>query len=104
MLSSEFYTALGMFATGLLTVIATVWSLAWWFEGRFSAMKTSFYDRLEKMEVNILNKLEYHERHDDKRFADIRDDIWNIRVATAAKYGLGNARIRKTLENNDDNH
>lgn len=31
----------------------------------------------------ILNKLEYHERHDDHRFDNIRKDIWEIRLRNA---------------------
>lgn len=75
---------------GSFVLGAIGWSLwgSWWLSKKFSEIKGLFFDRMERLETNILGKLEYHERHDDKRFADIRDDIWDIRVRNAAKDGM----------------
>ena len=62
--------------TIVVGLISSTWYLAWWFSGKFTAMNKLVYEQIEK----VLNKLEYHEKHDDKRFSDIRDDIWDIRV------------------------
>jgi len=46
------------------------------------------YERIGLTEKVLVDKLEYHERHDDERFAGIRNDLWDIRVRNAAKDGL----------------
>ena len=41
--------------------------------------------RVGEIKKEILLKLEYHERHDDARFSEIRNDIWQMRVDDAAR-------------------
>lgn len=36
----------------------------------------------------ILDKLEYHERHDDIRFSQLHDSIWDMKVRNAAIKGI----------------
>jgi hypothetical protein len=64
----------------ILATAGSVWSLAWWLNGHFNNLRKDFI----ALGKEIIDKLEYHERHDDKRFAEIRDDIWDIRVRNAA--------------------
>jgi len=64
----------------LISIFGAVWSLAWWLSGHFTNIRKDFY----ALGKEILDKLEYHERHDDTRFSQIRDDIWDIRVRNAA--------------------
>lgn len=71
----------------LLTIAGSVWSLAWWLSGQFSHIRNAMYTGIKEVEKTILAKLEYHERHDDSRFGQIRDDIWDIRVRNAAADG-----------------
>ena len=61
-----------------------VWGLAWWLSGQFSSMRTLVYEQSNKIAEVILAKLEYHEKHDDSRFEDVRRDIWEIRVKQAS--------------------
>lgn len=68
----------------IVTIVGSVWSLAWWLSGQFSHIRSNMYSAIKEVEKTILEKLEYHERHDDTRFSQIRDDIWNIRVLNAA--------------------
>ncbi len=68
----------------LASVGASVWSLAWWLNGHFTNIRKDVY----LLGKEILDKLEYHERHDDTRFSQIRDDIWDIRVRNAATDGM----------------
>lgn len=69
---------------GIMSLIAaiggSVWSLAWWLNGHFNNLRKDF----TSLAKEIVEKLEYHERHDDQRFSQIRDDIWDIRVRNAA--------------------
>lgn len=74
--------AVGVFVGG------TVWALAWWLSGQFSEIRSFVYSQTTRIEQTILNKLEYHEKHDDTRFQGIRNDLWDIRVRNAAKDGL----------------
>lgn len=76
-----FTGAIGLF----LTIFAAVWSLAWWLSGKFSSVQEYLQSRIEEVEKNILNKLEYHERHDDTRFSGIHNDIWELRIHNAAQ-------------------
>src|SRR6266446_1738201 len=80
--------AVGIFVGG------TVWALAWWLSGQFSGTRSLVYEQLARVEQTIVSKLEYHERHDDTRFADIRNDIWDIRVRNASKDGLAPLSLR----------
>lgn len=73
--------AVGVFVGG------TVWALAWWLSGQFSEIRALVYQQMARVETNILSELKYHEKHDDARFADIRNDLWDIRVRNAAKDG-----------------
>lgn len=74
--------AVGVFVGG------TVWALAWWLSGQFSDIRLYVHQQISRVEENILDKLEYHEKHDDTRFATIRNDIWEIRVRNASRDGL----------------
>lgn len=76
-----FFTIAGLF----LTIFAAVWSLAWWLSGKFSKVTNLIFTTAEKTREVLLNKLEYHERHDDDRFSQIREDLGEIRIRNAAK-------------------
>lgn len=80
----------------LLGIGVILISGVWWFQSQFSHLRSYFFDQIEKLSKNIMDKIEYHERHDDKRFADVRDDIWEIRLRNAAIDGSRMPpRIRK---------
>lgn len=79
-------------------VISTVAIMTWWLSGQFGKMREyteSVYDK-------IVSKLEYHERHDDRRFAEIKDDLWEIRLQNAAREARAET-IRKALDRNAKN-
>lgn len=74
----------------LMTIIGTVWSLAWWLSNKFTELRGLFYTQVDKVSRSILDKLEYHEKHDDQRFSNvdqrfssIKDDLWDIRIRNA---------------------
>lgn len=70
--------AVGVFVGG------TVWGLAWWLSGQFSSMRHLVYELISSTEKTIVSKLEYHEKHDDSRFDDIKRDIWEIKLRAAS--------------------
>jgi hypothetical protein len=61
-----------------------VWGLAWWLSGQFSSLRQMVYELVHKSEMVIIAKLEYHEKHDDTRFDDIKRDIWEIKLRQAS--------------------
>lgn len=62
----------------------SVWGLAWWLSGQFSTVRHLVYESINKAELVILAKLEYHEKHDDTRFEDIKRDIWEVKIRQAS--------------------
>lgn len=72
------------FAGIVVAITGSVWSLAWWLSGHFSAVRKEII----MLGKELIEKLEYHERHDDTRFSQIRDDITDIRVRNAASDAL----------------
>ena len=63
----------------------TVWALAWWLSGQFSEIRAFVYQQMSRVEVNILDKLEYHEKHDDNRFEDLNKELWDVKIRLASK-------------------
>lgn len=64
------------------------WFSAWWVSKKFGEVHDNIDDKILSLEKNIIQKLEYHERHDDTRFKEIRDAVWNIKIRNAAIDGL----------------
>jgi hypothetical protein len=64
-----------------LTILGSVWGLGRYFDGRF----TKVFEKIDTVRDQIMNKLEYHEKHDDKRFSEIREDLWETRLRMAIK-------------------
>lgn len=85
---SDGYTVFIELAALFLTIFGAVWSLAWWLSGQFTAMRNLIYSQIEKLETHFTNKLEYHERHDDARFQNISNELWEIKVRNAALKGM----------------
>lgn len=79
----------GVLATLMLTILGATY-------GQFLSLRNLIF----KVKDDIIGKLEYHERHDDQRFQEIRNDVWEIRVRNAALDGPPNPpRIREKTGN-----
>lgn len=72
----------------IFTVVSAVASLTWWLSGQFSSVRNLVFERLGLVEKVLLDKIEYHERHDDDRFSAIRNDLADIRLRNATKDAL----------------
>lgn len=79
----------------LLGVMVTVAGFGFWLSGQLNKIKDLIFVQIDKinikiesMESSLMEKIEYHERHDDKRFGDIRDSLWEIRLRNAAMEGI----------------
>lgn len=70
----------------LLAILIPILSAFGWINSRISNVNKTIFIQSEK----ILDKLEYHERHDDERFESVRKDLWQIRIQNAARTGKTN--------------
>lgn len=80
--------------TWIIAVVALLTAQAGfgtWLNSQFAGIRK---EQASIREV-ILNKLEYHERHDDTRFSDINNSLWEIRLQ------LQNALIRNQIDQKD---
>lgn len=68
--------------------VTAVWGLAMWLTKQFSTLKGQLYDKIDKSVGMILDKLEYHERHDDQRFAALGQDLTDLRIRNATADAL----------------
>lgn len=85
---SEWLTLVQIASGLLVAIIVTVGSGVWWLGKQFDYTRQQIDMKLEKLETSIVDKLEYHERHDDERFNQVSKDVWDIRVRNAARDGL----------------
>lgn len=80
----------------VITIMGSVLGFGWlaglWVSSKFSQVKALVFDQTDK----IITKLEYHEKHDDQRFADmktdlavqttaLKNDIWEVRLRNASR-------------------
>ena len=77
-------TAVGLPIVTVASIVTAVLIMYMKLESKFSDVKKTIFERLEKLQETILDKLEYHERHDDQRFNAVTNDIWAIKVRNAA--------------------
>jgi hypothetical protein len=77
------WSLLAVASSIIFTLLGGLTSLTWWLSNQFSMIRNLIYSKIEETKSMVLEKLEYHERHDDQRFAEVRNDIWDIRVRNA---------------------
>lgn len=65
----------------------TTGTIVWGFSAYLARMLNGLYDKMDKTQDAIIAKLEYHEQHDDTRFANIDKELWAIKVRNASKDG-----------------
>lgn len=74
----------GMILTIVGSMLTSVWILRGSIEKQFSEIRRLVYERTDQLLKTFTDKLEYHERHDDQRFNDINNNIWMLRIRSAA--------------------
>ncbi len=81
---ADYMTLFAILFSAFAGSIGGVWALAWWLAKKFEDYRALLNSKIN----NVLDKLEEHEQLDIKRFQDIRDDIWLMRVRNAARDGI----------------
>jgi len=64
----------------VIAILGAQWRLSSWLTKQFESVKVLVYS----VEQKVLEKLEYHERHDDRRFGEIHDRMWQISTGIRA--------------------
>lgn len=79
----------------VITVVGSIGGFAIWLSTQLNKIKDLIFihidrvnTKVEAIEKSLIEKIEYHERHDDKRFGDIRDSLWEMRLRNAAAEGM----------------
>lgn len=84
MFSPELITFAGI----TLAIGTSVWSFAWWLSNKLNSIMATLESKIDKVAGIILDKLEYHERHDDARFNNLGDSINALRIRNATTDAL----------------
>lgn len=89
------WTDVSLLGTGVLST----WTIAWFLSSKINGTNSLVYRKFDELKNAFLEKLEYHERHDDQRFDNIRKDIWQMRVINAARSGKVNGSKEEEINN-----
>lgn len=76
----EWSTWVGAAGLFFLTILGAEWTFISWLSRQF----TRVYAKMDELVEKIMNKLEYHQKHDDSRFNEVRSDIWELRLRNAS--------------------
>lgn len=90
---SDWITVAQIIFGAIIGTALFVWASAWWLAKKFSGVEGTLFKKIDALEDNILRKLEYHERHDDERFSQVRNEVWDIKVRNAARDGLTTTKV-----------
>jgi len=78
----EFLAAIG---SGIIAIIGVTWVSATWLSKQFTDLRKVIQTTSDKLEKFIIDKIEYHERHDDARFHELQNQMWELRLEQALK-------------------
>jgi len=65
----------------VLAILTAQWRLSNWLTKQFDSIKALVFS----IESKVLDKLEYHERHDDQRFSELHDRLWQLSLPKTFK-------------------
>lgn len=68
----------------LFLILGAIWGHSLWLSKQFASLRELIYQKVDQLENNFIQKLEYHERHDDSRFTDLHNNIWEMKLRYAA--------------------
>lgn len=74
-----------VFFGALFVIVSTTIATTLWLNSQFTLMKDFIRSQDDQTRKEILNKLEYHEQHDDQRFRSIDNEMWAIKVRNASR-------------------
>lgn len=87
----EWYYIFGIVGSG----VAGLWTIFLWFNRQLQGLASMVLAKMDKLQEAIITKMEYHERHDDKRFDNVNNELWTIKLRNAALDAARNANVEK---------
>lgn len=69
----------GSVLSSVLAMGGIIWKFSTYLAHSFSDIKDLINLKIDK----VMNKLDYHEQHDDKRFSDVNNALWELRIQNA---------------------
>jgi hypothetical protein len=97
---NDWFQVITYILTAAASLLAAGWFSALWIARLRDDIKEAIHEKIEKLEQNIVRKLEYHEQHDDKRFSEIRKEIIDLRIREAKRDGF--KIVRATARDDSD--
>lgn len=76
-------------------VASTIAILTWWLSRQFNVQNENFSKKIDYLYDKIISKLDYHEKHDDKRFEQVNNNIWELRLRQVASETHGKVHDQK---------
>lgn len=73
---SDTLTIAGIIVSGLISI----GTLTWWLAGQFTSLRAFVELKVNQVEQALSDKIEYHERHDDQRFNDLNNRLWELKL------------------------
>lgn len=73
--------------------------LSWFISSQFTSVRKLIHEETNKTKLELINKLDYHEQHDDRRFDSITKDLWEIRVGNAARDSVYQRDKKEKMKN-----
>lgn len=74
--------------SNVITMLIAGGGIIWALSGQFTKTRELVDQKIDKLETTLVNKMEYHERHDDSRFTEVKNDVWQLRLEAAAKKAM----------------
>lgn len=77
--------------------------MTWFISTKFNNIQNFIHTKVDNTKDVILAKLEYHERHDDRRFEDVLNSIWELKLRQTAIEGtvLEPKSLKKEKKNSE---
>lgn len=69
----------GSVISSLMAMGGIIWKFSAYLAHSFADVKDLINTKIDA----VLNKLEFHEQHDDKRFGDMNNSLWELRIQNA---------------------
>lgn len=79
----------------VITIIGTAWKLSGSLNKQFDEARELVYRKFDELNKTLSDRIDYHEKHDDERFQNVRNDIWDIRVLNAARDAIPLAKLKE---------
>lgn len=86
----------------IIAVVGAAFAQSQRIDRQFSNTREFVSKRVDDVKEYFTQKLDYHERHDDQRFANINDNIWSLRVDHATQTALQRSKAKSSTDEDRD--